>query len=29
MLVREDGEALEKVFANAREARRRWLKSIT
>ena len=29
MLVREDAEALEKVFANAREARREWLKSIT
>ncbi|WP_083401091.1 prephenate dehydrogenase [Nitrosospira briensis] len=29
MLVREDAEALEKVFADAREARRQWLKSIT
>jgi prephenate dehydrogenase len=29
MLVRGDGEALEKVFANAREARRQWLKSLT
>lgn len=26
MLARNDGEALEKVFDNAREARRRWLK---
>jgi prephenate dehydrogenase len=26
MLARDDGEALEKVFDNAREARRRWLK---
>lgn len=27
MLVHEDGEALEKLFANARAARRRWLKN--
>jgi prephenate dehydrogenase len=29
MLVQGDGEALEKVFAKAREARRQWLKSLT
>jgi prephenate dehydrogenase len=29
MLAHGDGEALEKIFANAREARRQWLKSLT
>ncbi|HEX8874715.1 MAG TPA: prephenate dehydrogenase, partial [Nitrosospira sp.] len=29
MLVRGDGEALERIFAQAREARRQWLKDLS